>query len=439
MKRILEAAYKAWSAASALRSRRERYKNYTYGAQWCDLVTDSNGRTVTEETLLLETGAKPLSNNLIRQLVKTVVGRYRTQAAEAGVYKSDDIAEIARRNALAELDSRMLEEFLISGCAIQRIVDERRWGGCGVWIDNVDPRRFFVNAFHDPRGWDIDLVGMLHDMTFPELVNRFGGGSKSRIDEFHSIYSVTDNGYGGAIAVGEPADAEDFFNTSVPERCRVIEVWTFDCRDSVDNEGQLDFIWHCRWLAPDGTLLCEYDSPYSHGSHPFVVKFYPLTDGEVHSFVEDVVDQQRYINRLIVMIDKMMTTSAKGVLLFPEDQMVKNMTWPEITKVWARSDGVIPISGKGAFLPQQVVTDTSGNGAYQLLDMQLKLFEDISGVGDALLGRTQGTARGVEMFDTQVRNATIALADIFDTFTSFTEARNAKAVLTARRYNKDFH
>ncbi len=62
--------------------------------------------------------------------------------------------------------------------------------------------------------------------------------------------------------------------------------------------------------------------------------------------------------------------------------------------------------------------------------MQLKLFEDISGVGDALLGRTHGTARGVEMFDTQVRNATIALADIFDTFTSFTQTRNEKALAT---------
>jgi len=28
------------------------------------------------------------------------------------------------------------------------------------------------------------------------------------------------------------------------------------------------------------------------------------------------------------------------------------------------------------------------------------------------------------MFDTQVRNATIALADIFDTFTAFVEKRN---------------
>lgn len=171
----------------------------------------------------------------------------------------------------------------------------------------------------------------------------------------------------------------------------------------------------------------EFDSPYKHGSHPFAIKFYPLTDGEVHSFVEDVIDQQRHINRLIVMIDKMLTTSAKGVLLFPLDQMADNMKWSDVTRVWAHSDGVIPISGRGTHLPQQVITNTSGSGAYELLQMQMKLFEDISGVSEALLGRIDSGVRGAEMLDSQVRNGTIALADIFETFASFTDTRNRKA------------
>ncbi|MCM1067800.1 MAG: hypothetical protein NC418_09545 [Muribaculaceae bacterium] len=429
MNTTLEKAYRAWSAAADLRQRRERYKNYTYGKQWADIVTDSSGRSLPEEQLLIESGAKPLSNNLIRQLVKTVVGRFRTRAAEDGSYSTGSLASIARRNALPELDSRALEEFLISGCAIQRVAGDTRRGCRGIRVDNVDPRRFFVNDFRDPRGWDIELVGMLHDMSFPELIDRFAGTSKARQAKLRHIYSITDSGYGGTIAIGEPDDAEEFFNARSDDRCRVIEVWTYDCREGSRAAG-LDFAWHCRWLAPDGTVLAEHDSPFAHRSHPFVVKLYPLTDGEVHSFVEDVIDQQRYINRLIVMIDKMMTSSAKGVLLFPEDQRPAGLKWEQVTKVWARSDGVIPITGKGTHLPQQVVTNTAGTGAYQLLDLQMKLFEDISGVGDALLGRSEGSARGVEMLDARIRNATIALADIFDTFTAFTEARNEKALAT---------
>ncbi len=426
---ILEAAYKAWSSASGLRTRRERYKNYTYGNQWCDAVRDQSGRYMTEERLLEASGVKPLSNNLIRQLVKTVVGRYRTEAAETRLYSDKAVADLAGRNSLSELDSRLLEEFLISGCAIQRIVDERRWEGYGVWVDNVDPRRFFVNQFSDPRGSDIELVGMLHDISFAELVNRFAGGSKDRAAYFRRLYQGTEPegtfAMGGEL--GSPTDATDFFNPAVAGRCRVIEVWTFDGRESGEG-ADLEFVWHCRMLSPDGSVLHEYDSAFGHGGHPFAVKFYPLTDGEVHSFVEDVIDQQRYINRLIVMMDKMLTTSAKGVLLFPVDQKDESVSWDDITGVWARSDGVIPIKGTGAYLPQQVVTNTSNPGAYQLLQLQMKLFEDISGVGDALLGRSDGSARGAEMLSAQIRNATIALADIFETFTAFVTARNAKAL-----------
>ena len=101
-----------------------------------------------------------------------------------------------------------------------------------------------------------------------------------------------------------------------------------------------------------------------------MLRLYPLTDGEIHPFVEDVIDQQRYINRLIMMIDKMMASAAKGVLLFPVDQLPEDMKWEEVFDTWARSDGVIPITGRGTSLPQQVVTPTDGVGAYRLLELQ---------------------------------------------------------------------
>lgn len=426
MKQILEAAYKAWCAGAELRERRRRYKNYTYGQQWADIVRDDKGRYIREDEMMKKQGATPLSNNLIRQLVKTIVGRYRNLQSENDSYSAPAISAMAQRNSLPELDTRLLEEFLISGMAIQRISRERRWEGQGVWVDNVDPERFFVNAFRDPRGHDIKLIGMLHDMSLPELINRFAD-TQERADELKHLYGRGDE-FASPVSLGATASPEDFFNASEPGLCRVIEVWTFDCRPGADDSPKLDFAWHCRYLSAEGILLSEHDSPYGHGMHPFAVKMYPLTGGEVHSFVEDVIDQQRYINRLVVLLDKMMASSAKGVLLFPEDQKTDHDTWDRISQAWASSDGVIPITGKGQFLPQQVQSSGSDGGVYRLLELQMKLFEDISGVGQALLGRSNGTARGVEMFDTQVKNATIALADIFETFNSFTAARNRKAV-----------
>ena len=123
-KEIIRQAYEAWNSAADMRARRQRCKRYTYGDQWSDLVKDSKGRLRRESEIVAESGKIPLINNLIRQLVKTVVGRYRTMAAEDGVYKLPSIGNLATENALAELDSRLLEEFLISGTAIQRISDE---------------------------------------------------------------------------------------------------------------------------------------------------------------------------------------------------------------------------------------------------------------------------------------------------------------------------
>lgn len=427
-KEMLRKVYAAWSSGGAMRRRRERYKRYTYGDQWCDVVSDKSGRMMREDEMILRSGKKPLINNLIRQLVKAVVGRYRTRAAEEKLYEGD----FAKRNALGEVDSRMLEEFLISGCAVQRLSEEERFGERGVWVDNVDFRRFFVNRFSDPRGWDIRMAGMLHDMSFAEVVSRFSSGKRKRVEELGRVYGrVRELGSFAAESIGEPGGDINFFCPVDSEDCRVIEVWTLDSRietRSSDCVGITQkFVWRCRWFAPDGTVISEYDSPFGHGGHPFVVKFFPLTDGEVHSFVEDVVEQQRAINRLMVLIDKIMSTSAKGVLLFPDDQRVDGFDWKQITERWAQADGVIPVSGRGVHLPQQVMTNPSQSGAYELLELQMKLFDDISGVNEALLGRSGSGARGAEMLESQLRNATIALADIFETFGWFRDERDKKA------------
>ena len=179
-KHVLEAARDAYAAQGNLRRRRMRYKRFTYGDQWGDIVRDSRGALVREGDLMAAGGRPPLTNNLIRRLVKTIVGRWRTMAVESRRY--DAPALYARLNSLAELDARMLEEFLISGCAIQRVSRENRVpAGSAVWVDNVSPRDFFVNAFSDPRGHDIRLVGMLHEMTPVELAARFGRKDRLRM------------------------------------------------------------------------------------------------------------------------------------------------------------------------------------------------------------------------------------------------------------------
>ena len=62
----------------------------------------------------------------------------------------------------------------------------------------------------------------------------------------------------------------------------------------IEYEYMIQSYWYYRYLSPFGDILDEGESPYSHGSHPYTMKAYPFVDGELHSFVSDIIDQQRY-------------------------------------------------------------------------------------------------------------------------------------------------
>lgn len=458
MNEILVSAYRAWRSGAELRERRRRMKDYTYGRQWGDRVVTPEGELMTEGEYASQSGKTPLTNNMIRQLVKSVVGRFRHELPSLGGSGVD--AEISRRNLLDELDSRMLEEFLISGCAIQRVGVEKRIYGEGVWVDNVAPDRFFVNRFTDPRSIDIELVGQLHDMSVREVIMRFGHGDTQRQRSLEAMCDPRRNPV-APLSVGEPSgDGEAFFRPEDPTRCRLIEVWTLESRNilkchdrltahmfqlSADGgeavgrinrrrrrrgepevavKGTVTARWRCRWFTPAGDIVAEYDSPYAHGLHPFAVKFYPMTDGEVHSFVEDIVDQQRYINRLITLVDHIMSFSAKGVLLLPVESIPSDVAIEDICREWSRPNGVLPYLGRGGCEPKQIVAGGGNAGASELLSLEMKMMERISGVSTALQGQTPDANTSATAYDNSIKNATIALLDIFSSFVAFRDMRN---------------
>ncbi|MEG2674980.1 MAG: hypothetical protein RR938_07725 [Muribaculaceae bacterium] len=478
---VLNAAYSTWINASQLRAVRQRNKNFTYGNQWGDLVKSKDGRRIPESQLIEESGKEPLANNLIRQLVKSVVGRFRTTVMakrdKTSNYMIDSdtkpqtsetepmpdlLAKAYEDNILDELDSRGLEEFLISGCCVQKVSLKRRLNKNGIRVDNININHFFTNAIKDARAWDCEIIGELHDMSISELIMRLADGNRDRAAWLRSIYSTNIGNRiinTQSIIGANNEKGADFWHTN-SGKCRVIEVWTLESREIIkchdyaygtyyiadnatlpeieaqnamrsktntpviDTQWDIEEMWHCRWISPMGDLLKEYDSPYNHHSHPYALKMYPLTDGEIHSFVEDIIDQQKYINRLITLVDHIMGASAKGVLLFPTDALPDGFTWEDIKRTWSSSNGIIPFEAGRSLLPQQISTNATNIGAYELLSLQMKLFEEISGVSGALQGKTAGNGTGAQLYDRQTENSAIALADIFETFNSFRKLRD---------------
>lgn len=454
--KVLHAAYKAWQMGSTLRASRDRNKAFTYGRQWGDMMIDELGNAVTEEDNMRNRGCQPITNNLIRQMVKTMIGRYRSKRLTEKCDKS--VEKAYKSNMLDELDSRTLEEFLISGCAVQRIDVEHDMFSGHINVENVAIDRFFVNKMSDARSFDDEIVGQLHDLSVADLLAKVSNGNRRTAEAVRRIYgNDVDRRCGDFIGqIGANSQSGVGFWQAESGRCRAIEVWTLESRevlvchcrctgklmvlpyesdearalektDDVATRWDIAKEWHCRWFSPMGDMLCHYRSPYRHGSHPFVIKMYPMIDGEVHSLVEDVIGQQKFVNRLITMLNHMMKTSAKGVLLFPVDSMPEGFTWRDIRKVWASADGVLPFSERDSDAkPEQIVGRPGNLGAYEMINLQMKLFENVSGVNGSLQGRHQQGTNSTRLYESEVDNGDIAISDLILTFTSFVAMRDRK-------------
>jgi len=452
---ILHDAYKAWCQASALRSNRQRNKRFTYGDQWGDTFTTVTGAVKTEYETFLEGGTKPITNNLIRQMVKTIVGRYRTEHISNQHFDDKNVELVHRINQLDELDSRALEEFLISGTAVQRIDVQHELWKRSVAVSNVSLNCFFVSQFNDQLGRDCEMVGQLHDLSMAQLMRIVAQDSRSKARWVRKLYAndgkMRTLDFAHAIGADSHQGAS-FWMPSDASKCRAIEVWTREyrevtlCHDKstaqvwlmpanarVKSQSNLithwDIapVWHCRWFTPMGDLLAEWDSPWAHGSHPFVMKFYPLTDGEVHSFVEDIIDQQKAVNQIITLINNIMMASAKGVLVFPETALPDGYTWEDIRKVWSRCNGILPYNPNyGTNKPEQISVNNTNIGAYEMVKLQMQLLEEISGVTGALQGKNTIAGNSATLYQNETANAVIALSDIFGTFTNWRQNRDNK-------------
>lgn len=478
---VLMEAQHYWNQMDDFRHDRERNKRYTYGYQWDDKIC-VDGKTMTEEEYIKTQGNVPLKNNLIRRLVKSVLGVYRSQSKEPtctardrdeqklGETMSTILQCNMQLNRMTEVYARTMEEFLISGFIVHRKSYGWRNGKEDCWTDYVQPNNFFIdNNMRDFRGWDVSVLGEIHDISFGQLCEQFASSPEDyrRLRDIYKWAARKEYIASYAERFGySRLENYDFLFTSEPGRCRVIEVWRkeqkprYRCHDyqngdifKIDVEDYqkcvvavnderiemaksagmpeeevpfvkatwfIDDYWYFYYLSPFGDILKEGETPYEHDSHPYVFKAYPFIDGEIHSFVADVIDQQRYTNRLITLYDWIMRASAKGVLLMPEDCLPDGVSIDDIAESWAEFNGVIVYRpSKNGRVPEQVANNSTNIGITELLNIQLKFFEDVSGVTGALQGKPGFSGESAAHYQQQTQNATTTLLDLLECFSGF--------------------
>lgn len=386
---MIDKAITYWAQLQPYRTERYRCKNYTYGNQWKDIVTVEGGRRIPEEQYIREQGSAPLKNNLIRKIVRNVLGVFRnnyqlpkysdlrlpheilSKYCVSPARMEELFEKTVRENSMVEIYSRVLEEYLIGGMAVVRKRLQTR-PVAGVFTHIVKPDSFFFNTDAcDPRGWDIRTIGEIHTLKANQARSAF-----PQLEE---------------------------------KETRIFEIWQME-------NGE----WNYYFIDENGKILQQGASPIPGGGHPYIVKAYPFIDGEIHSFVADCIDQQRYINRLITLNDWIIRSSAKGVLLFPESAIPEDLELDDIADQWSRYNGVIRYRAKtGMPLPQQVSSNATNIGVSELLEVQLKMMEDVSGINAALQGQLSSGNISGSLYEQQTRQALTGLADIMEGFRTF--------------------
>lgn len=498
--RVFEDARLCYDGLRKFRENAMRCHRYTYGDQWGDRI-EVEGRWMSEAEYLRQQGKVPLKNNMIRQLVKSVLGQFEgtptRPVCNARDRKDQTYGEMMTlalecvydTNRMDRLDAKTLESYMVSGIAVHKtqytwLSEEQRHD---VYVRMVSPYKvFFDNRMEDHVYRDVTMIGEIHDLSMSDVVRMFAGSDKEKAERLRRMYTQPESGMSTMVMdtlKGERNRQNSFYVPEDANMCRVIEVWRKESREFlhchdwargrtyridvselpmviaenreriedgvkqglsvedvavIETELSMDTYWYVRYYTGYGDLIAEYESPYEHGSHPYVISVYPWINGEAHSFVDDVIDQQRYINRLITMIDFIMGASAKGVLMLPENAIPDNMSLEDITAEWVKYNGVILFKNNpGQALPQQISTNATNVGAYELLNLQMKLIQDISGVQNAIQGKTPNSGTSGVQYQQESINAANNLVNLLNTYKEFRERRDKKIVKLMQQYYED--
>lgn len=491
---VLKEAENAWWGLSEVRKKAARSQMYGFEDQWGDLVIDpASGKKVTESAYIRSQGKVPLKNNVIRPILKNIDGQFRNnqtkpvcvvrdkRESKIGEMMSIAIEYCHQINETTEMDAASLTNLMLSGLCAQRV----EYGmnpakqNLDVWVYPTNTYRLFFNTdIEDPRTWDLRIIGEMYDMTLSDIVAAFAR-DKTTCDDIYRIYG-DHNGATWADSFGLQGDQNknmDFYMPSRPDLCRVILVWKKEsrealfCRDLLSGEWwysnlsdrksidvlnkqrmeealangmdpedvllveytySIEQYWYYRYMTPFGDVLQEGRSPYWHKEHNYILNIYPFVNGKVFNFVDDFIDQQKYINRTLTMIDFIRSSTAKGLLIVDEDAF-QGMSREQIVDEYVRYNGVLFVRLKQGQNIQNIVHQYNGSAAvagdYELLNLQLKLINDISGVNSAMQGQTPSS-----LYAQQVQNSSMNVKGLLDSFRNFQKKRDNKVMKTIQQF-----
>lgn len=488
-----------WDAMDYLRKEHARNLRYKNGDQWSDTVPDPDHphRTIREDALISRSGKVPLKHNYIQQYIRNIHGQLLSSPTQTVVYarSRDDqplgemltnaLQACHQLNRIRKIDINVVEELCLTGIACAKV----RYG---YWstknrtdgkIDLVNINRLFFNAdIEDPRLTDIRRIGELHDYTFDDLVRNFAT-CREDVQALREIYGIChdhtklENLYENHASRLQNLN---FLYTNDLGKYRVIEVWErlgrwvlyiHDYADGTEEiyteltmqeveainasrieqgmaagiapdtvkliyaREQYEYYWRVKYLTPNGYCIKETESPYAHEEHPYVLAAMPVIDGRFKAVLSDVIDIQRYINRLLTLLDFIIGASAKGLLMVPQECIPDDMDIQDFAREYVKTNGVILIK-KGAYdkLPKQISMNGTNIGAWEMFAQEMNIMQQISGLNGAVQGQVPRANTPSSLYAQQAQNSMMNFVVLFENYNMFCEERDEKLLKVLMQY-----
>ena len=441
---------------------------------------------------------RPLVTNVIGQLrqnpYKSTIFARTADGQKAADIMTAALEGVHSMNSRSERDARLYESFLVSGAAVYITgykFDDRRKTPFP-YYNEVDVSRYFQTvSASDVCGEDVDFCGDFIDTSLLDAKSMYAKtrkqeeeiekiyGKSNRRDVVSNLQFVTPNsenvsprislGSGECriirvcrkeghwdLAVHDYSDAswetynltthphiKSDIDAEIARRKKIANELGIDYEDGsnrllIEYEEKFVTSWVYYHLSPWGHILWKQDSPYDHNHHCYVAKFYPLFRGQAYGMVSDLIDPQRSFNRNFIMHDFISSAAAKGVLLVPEEAIPDDMDLEDIADEWSRYNGVIKYRAKdGVKQPEQIVARNFNVGQFDMINLQMKLMHDISGVHDAAQGKSLGTGTPSSLYQQAAQNSHVNVLDYMESFAWLLSERDYKMVQIIKQFYTD--
>lgn len=505
MQELLDKFSRDYSSLRWLRDYRARCVRYYFGRQLEDVIPNPNGcGNITEEEYMMQQGISPMSMNVIRKQGKSFIGIYRKskkgpmaisrdrEHQKEGEMMTVALEYVYQNRFVEEINARGYEEAVLSSIPCFRVGydwDSRRKMS-DVKVNLSDINRM---AWDDNTSGlyfeNISRIGYLHDMTIGDVLSRFAHSPRDK-QAIEEIYKSCRQQFGSSNQQFQKDDRKrhlSFYEPLDPDMCRVIEIWQKEptecwaCHDTAkgetwtvplsDEEGliaenrrrqmemmeaggaaenaalieyeyRVDEKWVARYLTPNAYVLKEEEEPYWHGSHPWAIGAFPLVDGEIHSTVDDAINPQRMVNRLMMRNEFLRMNDAKGITLVNKRILDRTgIDLNSIAKQLSSPNAVVAMEWEPGEEPLHQYNGSSTNSNdVHMLDLYLKLMDDVTGSHEAMRGESPNSSTPASLYAQEADNATNNIADLMEWYNGLILERDYKIMsviqqfYTERRY-----